>query len=300
MTGVRWFGVVLIALATAGAAHSAYPGKNGKIAFVRSGSIWMIDASGRNAKRLTTGENPAWSPDGSLIAFDRANKGVFVMTEEGTNVKQLTKGFETDPTWSPDGKRLVIVSSNPPPNADCTPTAPYSILYSVAADGTGLKNLTSVSEADNICSVPGGNEAPAYSPKGDRIAYLHSELVVHEIFDTEFGFYNTAGKRLGHTAYSGVGVPSWSPDASRLAWSAPYKGVRQLWVAEPTAKNARRLTGAKGGSFQPAWSPDGTKLVFSRKGGSPQGLLVLDVKRGTLTQLTKSIGDGQPDWQPAR
>jgi Tol biopolymer transport system component len=60
---------------------------------------------------------PAWSPDGSQIAFSREvdddNTDIFVMNLNGSDVRQVTESEASDtrPSWSPDGKNLLIVSN---------------------------------------------------------------------------------------------------------------------------------------------------------------------------------------------
>src|SRR5438552_3496325 len=77
--------------------------------------IYLVNAEGRDAKKLTDGKSvsayPAWSPDRKKIAFASDRDGtmnVYVMDADGRNVKQLTKGNEISrvPTWSPDGKKI--------------------------------------------------------------------------------------------------------------------------------------------------------------------------------------------------
>jgi TolB protein len=103
--------------------------------------IFVVDADGSNATQMThnppggvcgsggyCNSSPAWSPDGRQIAFARASGPVVddlietvaidVMNADGTNVRQLTQrtspalGEDTDPQWSPDGRRIVFQRFN--------------------------------------------------------------------------------------------------------------------------------------------------------------------------------------------
>ena len=78
-----------------------------------------MEADGSNQTRLTnnTGDDfsPAWSPDGTKIAFRSARDGnheIYVMNANGSNPIRLTNQFEgiTQPAWSPDGTKMVFVS----------------------------------------------------------------------------------------------------------------------------------------------------------------------------------------------
>jgi Tol biopolymer transport system component len=62
--------------------------------------IVVAKASGRGGRRLTGkgGSEPAWSPDGGQIAFERAGY-VWTMTADGHRAKRITKG--TQPAWQP-------------------------------------------------------------------------------------------------------------------------------------------------------------------------------------------------------
>ena len=103
-----------------------------RIAFSRCGSLYVADANGRRARRLTTPPPPdpatetdfsdgapAWSPDGTLIAFvrDEANNGrgggditkLFVIRPNATGLRKLTDGSDDRaPSWSPDGSTVAF------------------------------------------------------------------------------------------------------------------------------------------------------------------------------------------------
>jgi hypothetical protein len=117
---------------------------NGKIAFVsdRDGNdeIYVMNPDGSGQTRLTDNPAddgaPAWSPDGTKIAFtsnrDAGNFEIYMMNADGSSQTNLTNdpGFDDEPAWSPDGTKIVFAS-----------TRGTTDIWVMNADGTGQTNL---------------------------------------------------------------------------------------------------------------------------------------------------------------
>lgn len=143
-------------------------------------------------------EDPAWSPDGSTIAYMHGF-GISLVRLDGTAPKHLPIRFVYGPVWSPDGSRLAFVGRH--------------ANYVVNADGTGLKKLPGCRCA-NVW--PGFDQRLAWSPDGSSLAYA-------------------GGTGPGRQPESGIYVEKLDGSAAvRIAGSPTVQYSRPLWRPERT------------------------------------------------------------------
>ena len=140
------------------------PATNGThVAFVYADDLWVARIEGSDLRRLTTDDgvesNPAFSPDGRLIAFSaqyEGNTDVYVVAAEGGVPKRLTwhPGPDIVQSFTPDGRKVLFTSGR------AVFTTNYQQLFTVPLDG-GMPDQLPIPNA----------ASGTYSPDGRRIAY---------------------------------------------------------------------------------------------------------------------------------
>jgi TolB protein len=93
--------------------------------------------------------------------------------------------------------------------------------------------------------------------------------------------------------------PAWSADGSKLAFSSSMRGDPELFIADASGANAKRVTANKGGNVSPVWNPKtGSQIAFvSGRTGLPQ-IYTMEADGTNLQRITDTGYAVSPSWSP--
>ncbi|MGA7221510.1 MAG: hypothetical protein WA603_24035 [Candidatus Acidiferrales bacterium] len=184
--------------------------------------------------------SPAFSPDGSQIAFMSSLSGdpqIYISDVNGGGLKRITfaAGVSTSPAWNPKtGKQIVFVSDR----------AGDPVLYLANSDGTDVQRL----------DMPdmGYVVDPAWSPNGQLLAFSwrrpsgNFDIYIMDVVNRQLVELT---RDVGRNER-----PSWAPDGRHLVFESTRTGTRQIWSMLADGSLPRELT-YEGQNESPNWSP---------------------------------------------
>ena len=227
----------------------------------RSWDIYAQRVGGRNSSPIANDPQrneggPAYSPDGSLIAFHEADEsgGIFVAGATGESERRVSDtGF--DPAWSPDGKFIAFGTEE---IFDPASRQGESRLTVVAAAGGSPRRV-----------VDGDAAQPSWSPSGRHIVYWSNRQGQRDIYVVA----SDGGAPDALTQDAALDwAPSWSTDGRFIYFSSNRGGAMNIWrIAVDPANGKPRgtpepvTTGVQASASGPRFSRDGTRMVFKSR-----------------------------------
>ncbi|MBP3195185.1 MAG: Tol-Pal system beta propeller repeat protein TolB [Cardiobacteriaceae bacterium] len=265
-----------------------------KIAFVleqgggtsRRYSLIVADIDGANRRTIASSNepilSPAWSPDGSQIAYmtyANHHAQIVVTSASGGGGRVVVQSETTSsaPAWSPDGSQLAVALADKQGNTD---------IYLVSAGGGGKKRLT---------DHPAIDTEPVFSPDGGSIYFTSDRGGSPQIYKVS---------RSGGAAQRAVvggkfsANASLSPDGKYMALTRQSGGGYQIGLYALQGGSFTALTNGRldeGASF----APNGEFIIYGSREGGKRVLKMVNLKGEVVQTLSDSSGKlRDPAWSP--
>ena len=231
---------------------------------------------------------PAFSPDGSTVAFVRFHApgwlgNLFVLPAKGGEPRQLT--FDNCElyglAWTEDGKDIVFSSSR-----------------------SGVPSLWRISALGGAPRPVPGTGTPAYSPsisrKGDRLVYAQSSSSTNlwRLDLKSEKIPQGPPVRVTSTSRGFNYRPSLSPDGKKMALESDRLGYSDIWYCDTDGSNCAQLTSLHGQAGTARVSPDGHYVAFEFRRQEHEEIYVVEVPDGRPRLVPTFPGgdNGAPNW----
>lgn len=303
-------GIAVLALAAPASALATFPGADGLIAFNQDDNnraVYTTTPAGKKEHRLLNkAGDGSWSPSGKRIVFERfvpnnsQNSEIFIARADGSHAKRLTRmpSHETEPAFSPDGRRIVFASDADGDND----------IHLINRNGTGLRRLT---------DLPREDQHPSWSVSGEIV--FEGQVVDPAIgtFPVEHIFRFDPSTSDPPTDL-GIGAePDWSPDGQTITFvgratqvlpnGTASLGLGAIWIMNREGAGRVQLypQDPHGQTFDPTFSPSGGSIAAGEQISSFKvtTLYRFDLATGQRTNLAGAaflLDETDPSWQPHR
>ncbi|HEX7594154.1 MAG TPA: hypothetical protein VF429_08300 [Anaerolineae bacterium] len=261
------------------------------------GIIYAVNGDGTNLTRVTTGIDPAYSPDSKRIAFTRWTNpaGVYTSNADGSNEQLLFGAAQSlSPQWSPNASAIAFTQQKggSPDSQFCfgrfgcfsTPADPHWKLGVVNVNDGTLFEPSSTAHAF----------APTWSSDGTTLAFA----------DATFGMLGTSATGGApfnlFTQNPAVQSPIYSADGGKIVFMAKHHDHWEIDAVNADDSNVVAVTHADPLLFYlvnnvaPTWSPDGKQILFLSDRGGKWEFFVVNADGTGLTQVLKNITDSVP------
>lgn len=279
---------------------------------------------------LKSAGGPRISPDGKYVAYQvqKTNweENAFeteiwiAVTATGESYRLTnSKKSSTNPQFAPDSKRLAFVSDREGKRQIYLIAPDGGEALQLTANETGVGSFNWSQNGRRIAYTAGDPESKPHKDRKEKYGefevvqseYTFSHLWIIDVSD-QIQNKRPEPQRMTEGTSLTVGGFSWSPDGSRIAFSAakdPDLGsnnTSDIFVINVSDKKTQRIVSTNGPDGNPVWSPDGRQIAYTTSNGreffyyANPYIAVVAAEGGTPQVLTESFDEspGLIEWAP--
>ncbi|HYY93886.1 MAG TPA: di-heme oxidoredictase family protein [Pyrinomonadaceae bacterium] len=226
----------------------------------------------------TSGNFPAFSPDGGRIVFTNSGN-LWVVNNDGTNPNEITiDGTDFMPAWSPDGTKIAFTRV----------LNGQAQVWTITPFGTEATNISNSTQNDGL---------PAYSPDGTKIAFERSPSISNPVGRIWTMNADGSGQTQITNGPGNDERPTYSPDGTQIAFSTNGDGNYEIYKIPAAGGVAVRLTNNPASDRNPSWSPDNTSIAFASDRSGAMNVWSIATDGSNPTQISPpSIGGNTPNY----
>lgn len=194
--------------------------------------------------------------------------------------------FNTNPVFSPDGKKIAFISDR---NG-------YNDLFVMNADGTSQKSILHCRIGRSLDVIHSEGHALSWSPDGEKIAFVGEKKEKNYLYIINLRKHKLNRLRLPLEV---LRSPCFSHKGDRIVFVGMGGGINDLYLVDANGKNLVKLTSDESDEDYPVFSPDDKKIAYVSEREKQKDLFLLDLETLETTRLTSTPSDEiDPSWSP--
>lgn len=175
---------------------------------------------------------------------------------------------------------------------------PDLFMQPVSADGTPIGKPSQI-----FATHRATQGTPTFSPDGKEVAFVSNKDGSPRIYKMAIPKPGVSLKDIKAELLTRFNkentAPCWSPDGTKIAYTALTNGTRQIWIYDLVKRKEWQLTKGSGNKENPTWAPNSMHIMFNTTDSNRAELYMVNLNQAEAVKITSGPGEKRfPSWEP--